>query len=248
MIHSIKEVDLARSCLRKWSARYLHRLPDPKSPAASLGIQMHELLRAMCTAGPAANVNPESTVGALARALYPLTPPGAVCELEGIFDLFGMTASFRIDFTVRGPDGRFAAFGDWKSGRRGSPWTLTPTTILDDLQANWEANGFCKTFGLTEVPVRWLYVDKRTHEAWPVDGRFTLAGTEAWLHEHARPTMLLIEAMRAVQPVPPVQAVPHDESACEGTGHFCPYLGACSLRPSLINVDDLRRHALGGTK
>lgn len=234
-VHSTKEIDLARSCLRKWSAKYQHRLPDPKHVNAQDGIDMHELLRAMCGAkGPAANVTPESKVGRWARALYPLTPPGVLCELEQHFPLFGRTASFRIDFTL--PD--FTGFGDWKS-TAGEQWALTEHTIKSDLQANLEANGFCKVFGRDSVPVRWLYVNKKTNRAWHVDGHFTLAGTEAWLEEHALPWMLIIEAMRRLDPPPPVQAVPHDPIVCDGVGRMCSFLGACQMRTGLVPVERL---------
>lgn len=244
-VHSTKEITMARECLRKWSAKYLHRLPDPKHAAAQDGIDMHELLRAMCgPAGPAANVQPESKVGRWARALYPLTPPNVVCELEQAFEYRGHRASFRIDFTVRGPDGAFVAFGDWKSGRMGSPWTLTPATIGSDLQANLEAFGFMTVFGLTEVPVRWLYVDKKTERAWHVDGHFTLAQADAWLAQNAAPWMRLIERLRALHAAgatPLVTSVPHDPLACDGVGRMCPYLGPCQMRtvptaPTLIQL------------
>lgn len=239
-IHSTKEIDLARTCLRKWAAKYLHRLPDPKHPNAQDGIDMHELLRAMCgPAGPAANTNPESKIGRWARALYPLTPPNVLCELEQTFDLFGHRASFGIDFTLRDPDGGFIAFGDWKSCA-GPRWSLNEATIKSDLQANLEANGFCKVFGRTDVHVRWLYVDKKTEHAWPVDGHFTLDGTEAWLEEHALPWMRLIESMRALNPAPPVVDVPHDPITCDGVGRMCPFLGACQMRTSpIVTIDRL---------
>lgn len=242
--HSTKEIDLARTCLRKWACKYLHRLPDPKHPAAQDGIDFHELLRAMCgPAGPAANAQPESKIGRWARALYPLTPPGVVCELEQTFPYRGHRASFRIDFTVRGPDGSFVAFGDWKSCA-GPKWALTDRTIVDDLQANLEAFGFMTVFGLTEVPVRWLYVDKKTDRAWHVDGRFTLAQTDEWLAEHALPWMRLIERLRALHAAgqtPPVASVPHDPLACDGVGRHCAFLGRCQMRagptaPTLIQL------------
>ncbi len=246
-VHSTKEITLARNCLRQWAAKYLHRLPDPKGAAAQDGIDFHELLRAMCAQGPAANAQPESRIGRWARALYPLTPPGVLGELEQHFDFQGHTASFRIDFTLPG----FDAFGDWKSCA-GPRWALAgPGATADeqqaalgnDLQANLEANGFCKVFGRAEVPIRWLYVDKKTERAWPVDARMTLAGTEAWLTEHALPWMRLIERMRALAPPPPVQAVPHDPLACEGVGKFCAYLGACQMKPSTVPLVQLHQWA-----
>lgn len=241
MIHSTKEISMARNCLRQWAAKYLHRLPDPKHPNAQDGIDMHELLRAMCAQGPTANAQPESKIGRWARALYPLTPPGVLCELEQQFTIFGRTASFRIDFTLPGFDG----FGDWKSCA-GPKWALTPETLVKDLQANLEAYGFCTVFNRTEVPIRWLYVDKKTDRAWHVDAHLTKAGTEAYLEENALPWMKLIEKMRALHATgqtPPVQAVPHDPIACDGVGRMCAFLGACQMRTSDVNLIQLRQWA-----
>lgn len=239
--HSVKEIDLARTCLRKWACKYLHRLPDPKHPNAQDGIDMHELLRAMCARGPSANTEPESKIGRRARALYPLTPPGVLCELEQTFEFRGHRASFRIDFTLPAFDG----FGDWKSCA-GPKWALTERTIVDDLQANLEAFGFMTVFRRTDVPVRWLYVDKKTERAWHVDSRFTLAQTDAWLTEHALPWMRLIEKMRALHATgqtPPVASVPHDPIACDGVGRMCPFLGHCKMQQAPVQLIQIRQWA-----
>jgi hypothetical protein len=244
--HSVKEITMARECLRKWAAKYLHRLTDPKGFQAQDGIDMHELLRAMCgPAGPAANTQPESKIGRWARALYPLTPPGVLCELEQTFDYRGHRASFRIDFTCRDPQtGDFCAFGDWKSCA-GPKWALTPDTLRTDLQANLEAYGFMVTFGRTEVPIRWLYVDKKTDRAWHVDARMTLAQTDSYLQEHALPWMRLVERMRqlhAAGQTPPLASVPHDPIACDGVGRMCAFLGACQMRtvPNAPTITQIR--------
>ncbi len=240
-VHSTKEISLARDCLRKWACKYLHNLPDPKGYQAQDGIDMHELLRAMCARGPAANTQPESKIGRWARALYPLTPPGVLCELEQHFDYRGHRASFRIDFTLPAFDG----FGDWKSCA-GPKWSLTPATIKTDLQANIEAYGFCKVFGRTDVPIRWLYVDKKTERAWHVDAHMTLAGTTAYLDEHALPWMRLIEKMRALGSTgatPAVTAVPHDPLACDGVGRMCAFLGACQMRQATTQLVQLHQWA-----
>ncbi len=250
MIHSTKEIDLARTCLRKWAAKYLHRCPDPKHANAQDGIDLHEVLRAMCAQGPSANVHPESKIGRWARALYPLTPPGVLCELEQQFEIFGRTASFRIDFTLPGFDG----FGDWKSCA-GPKWALAgpdasaeaqQAGLAGDLQANLEAFGFCTVFGRTEVPIRWLYVDKKTDRAWHVDALMTRAGTEAWLRENALPWMLVIERMRALHAAgqtPPLAAIPHAPIACDGVGRMCAFLGHCKMQQSPVQLTQIRQWA-----
>lgn len=139
-VYTVKEIALIGECPRKWSAKYLHRLPDPKHPAAEAGIQLHNILERMLREGPQANVNPESEVGGWARSLYPLAPvapDGRRCHAEvsqefevafertlsspvlpnGAVQLVHQTeretyrSSFKIDFVF--PD--FSGFGDWKS-------------------------------------------------------------------------------------------------------------------------------------
>lgn len=263
MIHTVKEIDMARTCLRKWAAKYLHRVEDPKHPNAADGIEMHSLLQRMCgPEGPAANAQPESKVGRWARALYGVTPPGVKCELEQSFalgaelspDQPARRASFRIDFTLVGPTGGFIAFGDWKS-TAGPKYALAPPNAApeaqqkalgNDLQANLEAFGFMRVFGLDAVPIRWLYVDKKTDRTWSVDAHMTLAGTTEWLQENALPWMRVVERLRALHAAgqtPPLQMVPHEPIACDGVGRMCSFLGACQMRESRITTVQIKTWA-----
>lgn len=230
---SIKEVGLAAECLRKWAAQYLHRCPDPKGQGAQDSIDLHALLEDMCDNGPERNVQPESKIGKWARALYPLTPRPCRTEIRSTFDLFGYRASFKIDFVRED----FEEFGDWKANKDAERWRVKD--LKQDLQANWEANGFMKVFGRQSVQLRWLYVDKATSRALPpmVDV-FTLEQTEAWLHERALPWMRLIEALRSV-PMAPVQAYPLDARACRGKGQNCNFMGPCQFRPASTTVEHL---------
>lgn len=243
-VHTVKEISLIAACVRQWGAKYLHRLNDPKGAGAQEGIDMHALLDAMCKHGPQANVHPESKVGRWARALYPLTPPGAHTEIGQTFALPWLMpngvqrqASFKIDFVRQD----FSGFGDWKSIKT-AKYALTPETIYNDLQANLESFGFMQAFGRTEVDIEWLYVEKETAKAWRVPATITLANATAWLEANALPWMQLIEALRSVQPAPPVQALPHERIACDKGGRgqiYCSFLGACQFRPAPIKVEQL---------
>lgn len=162
-IYTVKEIALIGECPRKWSAKYLHRLPDPKHPAAEAGIQLHNILERMLREGPQANANPESEVGGWARSLYPLAPvapDGRRChaEVSQEFDIaFPVDAgrpalnapaprecaddweryrsSFKIDFVF--PD--FSGFGDWKSCA-GPRWALAGPDANDMQQQAALAN------------------------------------------------------------------------------------------------------------
>lgn len=241
-VHTVKETDEIRGCVRAWACKRLHRLPDPKHPNAQAGIDTHAVLQAMCAEGPTANVHPESDVGKWARALYPLTPPKCHAEIGQTFELpaeWGLSApraSFKIDFIRED----FSGFGDWKT-IKSARYALTPETLPYDLQANLEAFGFCRTFGREAVDIEWLYVEKTTARAWRVAATMTLAQTTAWLKANALPWMRLIEQLRQLA-VQPVQTYPHERIACDKGGRgviYCAHLGACQFRPAPIKTEQL---------
>lgn len=257
-VYTVKEIALIGECPRKWAAKYLHRLPDPKHPAAEAGIQLHYILERMLRAGPQANANPESEVGGWARSLYPLAPvapDGRRChaevsqEFEVAFDGETYRSSFKIDFVFPGFDG----FGDWKSCA-GPRWALagpdaTPAqqqaALADDLQANLEAYGFMKVMSKPGVDLMWCYVNKRNpSQVWTVRGALTFLQAEAWLHQHALPRMRLIRAMRALDPKPEVRAVPHEITGCDGSGRNCAFLGQCQMQPSSAGLTTERLYQL----
>ncbi len=248
-IHTVKEIALIAECPRKWAAKYLHRLEDPKHPNAQDGIDMHAILQAMCTHGPQANTSPESKVGKWARRLYPLTPSNVRSELESTFSLPCGTrrASFKIDFIAPG----FDEIGDWKSCA-GPKWALAApnateaeqqAALENDLQANLEAFGFMQVFRKPQVGLRWLYVDKKTEHSWTVQGKLAYQQAGEWLMARAMPHVKLIEFLRSIT-LPSVQAVPHDELACGGAGKNCSFMGHCAFQPSPTGLTPQRLLAM----
>lgn len=263
-VYTTTELTGIGECVRKWACKRLHRLPDPKHPKAQDGIDMHQILEQMLRHGPAANTEPESKIGKWARAVYPLAPPGAHPELEQSFELDlrahatpadRFRSSFKIDW-VR-PD--FTGFGDWK--KTGAvKWALAgpvdakapdeiekqraaqQAALAGDMQANLETYGFAKTMGFERdrpVTLRWCYVEAEHGKAWPVDGALTFAQAEAWLAANALPRLRLIRAMRALRPAPPPAAIPHDITACGGTGRNCAFLGQCQFRQANMTTEQL---------
>lgn len=249
-VHSVKEVDLMRTCPRKHSAKYLHQLDDPKHANAADGIAMHNLLERMLQLGPQANADPESRIGKWARALYPHAPPQARTEVGQNFEMFGRRASFRLDWCTHD----FTGFGDWKS-TSGVQWALagpdaTPdaqqAALSGDLQANWENYGVCKTSRKSFQDLTWCYVDKKSTgspKTWTVKGRLSMQYSEHWLRQHALPHIEMIEILRSVQPMPDVQAVPHEITACRGQGNNCAFLGSCQFQDAPVTVERLYRLA-----
>lgn len=242
-VHTVKEIDEIRGCVRAWASKRLHRLNDPKHVNAQEGIDLHQLMAEMLVHGPSANRDPESKVGKWARVLYPMTPPGALPEIGQTFELparWGLAAprsSFKIDFIRHD----FSGFGDFKS-IKSLRYALDEKTIHFDLQANLESFGWCTQFQRTEVSIDWLYVEKPTGAPRHVPAVITLANATAWLEANALPWMRLVEQLRQLDPVPPVQAFPHERIACDKGGRgqiYCNFLGACQFRPALVKTDQL---------
>ncbi len=258
-VHSTKEIAMISACSRQWAAKYLHRLPETKTPQMQAGIDVHRLLEAMLKEGPGANTQPESDHGSWARALYPLAPAGALAELGYDYQFGAYTLSNKLDWVA--PD--WSEFGDFKTCA-GPKWALAgpdaspvqqQKALEADLQANIEAQGFMTITSRSDIPVRWCYVDKRNPKsAWTVRGVMRRERTEAWLQENAVKWMRLIESMRGAYPrgaaPPSVQQFPHDQMACvrpsrpgEASKVMCSFLGACQFRPALITADQLLKLA-----
>lgn len=258
--HSTKEISLFRECPRKWAAKYLFRADDPMHPNAQLGIDVHQLLERMLTEGPTVNVQPESEVGKLARALYPLAPAGAEPEIGGEFDVVApdgqrFRASFKLDWALQ-RDGRWVGFGDYKT-TAGEKWALAgrlasrekqQAALADDLQANLEAVGFLDTVDEDSTALRWCYVDKKTFKAWTVDAVLKLADSTKWLEANAVPTMRLIEQLRTAWHEqgwrPDLSAFPLNPLSCQrvtrdGVVVNCNFHGPCAFKPAPTTVEKL---------
>ncbi len=244
-----------RECPRRWAAKYLFRHDDPKHQNAQLGIDVHQLLEAMLTRGPQVNAQPESEVGALARALYPLAPAGAEPEIGAEFEFAGHRASFKLDWALQ-RDGHWQGFGDFKTVA-GEKWALAgrlaslekqQAALANDLQANLETAGFLEVTGLDSTSLSWCYVDKKTLKAWTVDAVLTLADATAWLEANAVPTMRLIEQLRTAwheqQWRPELSAFPLEPVSCQrvtrdGVVVSCNFHGQCQFRPAPITTEKL---------
>lgn len=122
-------------------------------------------------------------------------------------------------------------------------------TLVHDVQANVYSAGLMH-LGATSVLARWIYVDKKTYAAWPVDAVFHPEKTHAWLHENIDPTIELIHTIREAGNIRALD-LPGDEEACGGTGRFCDNAGKClvgpvgSLPPRLISLDEITRFKQG---
>jgi hypothetical protein len=251
---SLKQIISFRSCPRQWAAKFLFRLPDPKHPNAQLGIDVHAAAEAYLKTGrfdfvrwnrdkqveERVQVSPESHLGKLAKACVAFAPPGALPELVQAFDLFGRTVNARVDCVW--PD--WSEFADWKSSS--GYGELSPKTLPTDVQANWQSHGVMVGSGRQEIAGLWVYADKKTYKARPVQGTFRLAETEAFLRREVLPAMQMIELFRELHDsgrFHRLDQMPHDMTACDGRGKFCSFLGHCQLKPSTgATLAQLRAH------
>lgn len=254
---SLKQIIAFAACPRQHSAKWFFNLPDPKNVYAQEGIDFHAACEAWLKtkrfdfnrrnrspegvwSSEAVAVPPESHLGKLASAAVAFAPQGALPELNQAFDLFGRTVECHIDCLW--PD--WSEFADWKSS--GGYRELTDATLHDDMQANFQAYGMMVGSGQESIKGLWLYVDKRTYKPRPARGLFKRSECEAFLREKALPVIELIElfaGLSAKGALPELAAVPHDITACGGTGRFCNFLGHCRMQPSrIVTLAQLRAH------
>jgi hypothetical protein len=255
--HSIKQILAFQACPRGWAAKNLFACDDPKNAFAQDGIDGHAACESWLKSrsfnferrtkgfdgvwrSEAVTVTPESHIGKLAKAAVAFAPEGALPEMDQAFELFGRPVECHIDCLW--PD--WSEFADWKftSGYR----DLTEATLQQDVQAHFQSYGMCKGSGQASIKGLWVYVNKKTYKAKPVRGAFSKDASEAWLRERVLPTMQLIELFSDLHErglLTNLQQVPHDITACDGTGRFCNFLGRCQMKPSTgATLLQLRSH------
>ncbi len=252
---SLKQIVSFAACPRQWAAKYLFALPDPKNAFAQEGIDFHAACEAWLKTGrfdfdrrtrshdgvwssERVSVTPESHLGKLASTAVAFAPQGALPEMNQAFELFGRPVECHIDCLW--PD--WSEFADWKSS--GGYRELTDTTLLGDMQANFQAYGMMAGSGQASMKGLWLYVDKRTYRTRPARALLQRNACEAWLRQHALPVIELIEfyaQLHAKGLLAELSQVPHDITACGGTGKFCNFLGHCRMQPcSVVTLSQLR--------
>lgn len=245
--HSLKEIIAFAACPRAWAAKWLFGCDDPKSPYAQDGIDAHNACKAWLRTGKFdyserckdalgnwgerfVTCPPESHIGKLASAAVAFAPQGALPEMDQSFTLFDRTVECHIDCLW--PD--WTEFADWKF-TGGGPRDLTQETLPTDMQANFQSYGMMKGSGQQFIKGLWVYVSKKTYKAKPLRHGFSFAQTEAYLRANALPVMQLIEMFHDLRQrglLMSLQQVPHDITACDGTGRFCNFLGHCKMWPS----------------
>lgn len=263
-------------CPRLWGFNYLDRLEKGfLAPQLVDGIKFHACVEHLHRDGvmpepqelqpgvilTPEDVLPEGHYGRMARAAIVHVPRrefgGWVHEYEGFFD-WTTSNGVEVEIDLR-PDlmsvpqpGTMSYLVDFK-GTGNKRHALTNDSgkkpIREDVQANVYSHGM-HVLGACSTLARWIYVDRNTYAAWPVERLFTPEKVVDWLHENIDATIELIHTFRTGG-VSAMQ-LPGDESsaACggDGSGRFCDFahshcLGPVGAAPSkLITLEEITRY------
>lgn len=255
------------SCPRKWGFTYLDKLrPDFLPPQLVEGIKFHAVAASLVATGkmPEAGVlqpgvvltdldiSPEGHYGRMARAaMMHLHDRPWVAEHVGSFP-YTTAKGVKCTIDLR-PDLASSPLGeprlnylvDFKST---SNKKYALKSLEDDVQANIYSAGLMH-MGATCVLARWIYVDKKTYAAWPVERLFHKDVTGAWLRKNVDPTIELIHTIRDAGNIEALD-LPADIASCDGSGRFCDYASRCfgpvgSHEPRLITLDEITRFKHG---
>lgn len=254
-------------CPRQWGFNYLDKLKaDFLAPQLVDGIKFHAVCASLVKHNrmpapgelqPGVTLTPddclpEGTYGSRARAAIIhlpvrsyrpwlveivdkipwMTSRGVECEIDLRPDLMSEVhpdyAAYLIDFKGTS-DKRYAL-----------------KSLLEDVQANVYAYGIMR-LGAPSVLARWIYVNKHTLAAWPVDAVFHPEKTTAWLHANIDPTIELMHTFRDALPRLSGTDLPADIEACQGGARFCDHIARCfgnGIHPkpgNVISLEDVLR-------
>ena len=207
----------------------------------------------------AEDVLPEGHFGRMARAAIVHVPrhDGWVHEYVGLFPWTTSNGvevhiDLRPDLMSEPQPDLLAYLVDFKStGNKRNALTgdAGKKPLRDDVQANVYSHGM-HLLGANSTLARWIYVDRNTYAAWPVERLFRPETVVDWLHKNIDGTIELIHSIRS-NPALRAMDLPGDESspACggDGSGRFCDFPSHCQgpvgAKPSrLIQLDEINRY------
>lgn len=259
---SVKQLEMAHSCPRKWALHYLFGAPQLEGDALVLGNALHAQMKALLT-GAMPSHQPESFVGKMARELlqYAQNRSGrAVAEIERVIELpeYGFRVDLRADYLDK------PVFKDWKTTGAPSRAAKLPNGkfwALQSLQNSWQANVYAFLLmrehwkGLGAVEAEWCYVSKKFKQGqrpvtWTVPHVFEWETTKAWFEKHALPVVALIKELRELHEAGRLDTgslVPHNAKSCEFRGLFCDAAGRCGFISSpVMSYDQLHLPVIQG--
>jgi hypothetical protein len=250
---SVKQLEMAHGCPRKWAFHYLEGVPQLEGEALSVGNAVHHDMKCLIL-GETPKHGPETFVGKMCRALLPYAQNISGRHVPEIIKQvhlpeYGLKVDLRADYLDR------PVFKDWKTtgaptknatlpvpGGGKKPWAKQ--CLENDFQANIYAFLLMRDHwaGQTEVDAQWVFVSKKFKagqepRVWTVEHHFTFAQAKAWFETNVIPVAALIRSMReawAEKQLDKARLVPHNAKSCEGTGLFCDASGHCGFISSPV--------------
>lgn len=253
MIHiSPTQLDTSFSCLRLFGFKYLTDLPKPPQEAgALLGSEVHSVAEAYLKNGtqPDRNTDP----GRIFIGGLPYLPPPGSGGVEGTFSIEIGGIWFRgiVDLLTRGgllphwSYGDIPVVVDHKTSSNPKEYGLTPSTLVDNVQALLYVYYAIAKFNASTVGGRWLYYKTKGRElCYPVDmlwdSQDVFRRFEPIL-ERAR----LLKKLWDEKP-DPNSLDPSPESCDKYRG--CPYRALCKITPVELSVGLFKKANQGDEK
>ena len=250
---SVKQLEMAHSCPRKWAFHYLEGIPQLEGEALSVGNAVHHDMKCLTTGQPPKH-GPETYVGKMCRALLPYAENRSgqhQSEIVKLVELpeYDLKVDLRADYLDK------PVFKDWKT--TGAPYKTATIrspgggkkfwakqTLENDFQANIYAFLLMRShwFGTLECDAQWVFVSKKFKrgqepKVWTVEHHFAWNGARDWFQKNVLPVAELIRSMRqmwAEKQLDQARLVPHNAKSCEGVGLFCDASGHCGFIKSPV--------------
>lgn len=233
IVLSPSQIKCYLQCPRKWYAKYVLKMPDPKGKAFTEGIAFHTAAEAYLLSG---EIPPETDVkyATMLRDGMDKLPMATTVPVESVYvdhlvDNILIQCRLDYEFYVDRTDVTDGV-GDHKTfGKK--IYTMSPEELKDDVQANICANARQKR-GAGDVSATWMYYNKvKKHEVFPVRATLTRESVAKVMNEVVIPAAKEIYALRAA-PIGDMNVMADsnpDDSFCNHTGWLCNFSHKCRM-------------------
>jgi hypothetical protein len=266
---SVKQLEMAFNCPRKWAYHYLEKVPQLEGEALIVGNLVHHDMKCLITGKPPVH-GPETFIGKMCRELYSnyVKNHSGRHQSEIIKQVklpeYGLVVDLRADYLDR------PRLKDWKTTGAPSPGATLPCLLggkkpwaLQSLENEFQPNVYSFLLmrdhwkGETIIPADWCFVSKKFKEGqaprtWVISHAFEWEATKTWFERYAIPAADLIRDMRqawAEKTLDNCRQVPHNLKSCEGAGLFCDAAGRCAFKGSpVMTYKDLQLPSLPSDK
>jgi hypothetical protein len=250
---SVKQLEMAYGCPRKWAFHYLEGVAQLEGEALSIGNAVHHDMKCLIT-GVAPKHGPETFIGKMCRVLLPYAQNKSGRHQSEIIKQvelpeYGLKVDLRADYLDR------PVVKDWKT--TGAPYKtatlLGPGGVkkfwcLQSLENDFQANIYAFLLmrehwrGLTSVDAEWVYVSKKFKKGqdpkvWTLEWHFEWQAAKTWFETYVLPVAELIRSMREAwnaKQLDRAALVPHNPPSCESKGLFCDASGHCGFISSPV--------------